>query len=68
MTSQDPNGVQINRVHSGAICTEIGERLSAALAGNPNQLPPNLLGLTELLDSGASGDVALKNSIEIDLR
>ena len=68
MTNQDQNGVHINRVHSGAICTEIGERLHAALAGNPNRLPPHLLGLTELLDRGASGDGPLKNSIELDLR
>jgi len=31
MASKDLNDVQINRVHNGAICTEIGERLSAAL-------------------------------------
>jgi hypothetical protein len=56
MASQDPSGIQIDRVHSGAICIEIGERLRAALAGNPNQLPPHLIGLTELLACGASGD------------
>ena len=68
MTSQDPNGVQIDRVHSHAIRTEIGERLRVTLAGNPNQLPPRLLGLAKRFDSVERGDVAFKNSIETDLR
>ena len=68
MTSQNPNGVQIDRVHSDAIRTEIGERLRAALAGNPNPLPSRLLNLLERFDSVERGDVAFKNSIEIDLR
>jgi hypothetical protein len=68
MTSQVPNGVQIDRLHSSAICTEIGERLRAALAADPNQLPPHLLGLSEQLDSGASGDIAFKISVESDFR
>jgi len=68
MTSQDPNGVQINCVHSDAICTEIGERLSATLAGNPTQLPPHLLSMAELLDTALRGDVFFNNSIKIDLR
>jgi hypothetical protein len=64
MTSQDPNGVQIDRVHSGAICTEIGERLRATPTGNPIQLPTRLLTLTELLDDIERSDVAS----EIDSR
>ena len=64
MTSQDPNGVQIDRVHSGAICTEIGERLRAMLTGNP----PHLLSLTDRLDGVKCGDVAFKNLIEVDFR
>lgn len=64
MTSQDPNGVQIDRVHSGAICTEVGERLLAALARNPGQMPPRLLRLADLLDSGASSDMAARNALE----
>jgi hypothetical protein len=68
MTSQNPNGVQIDRVNSGAICTEIGERLRATLTGNPNQLPPYLLRLTEQFDGVECGGVAFKNSTEIDLR
>jgi hypothetical protein len=57
MTSQDPNGVQIDRVHGGAICTEIGERLRTALTANPARWPPALLNVVR-------GDVA----IEIDFR
>lgn len=68
MTSQNPNGVQIDRVHSGAICTEIGERLRIAMAGTPNPLPSRLLRLLERFDNVERGDVAFKNSIEIDLR
>jgi hypothetical protein len=49
MTSQDPNGVKINRIHAGAICEEIGERLRASPAGNPNRLPAHIVSLTELL-------------------
>ena len=68
MTSQDANGVQIDRVHSDAICTEIGERLCATLAGNPAQLPPHLLGLAELFDTAVHGDVGFNNSIKIEPR
>jgi hypothetical protein len=68
MTSQDSNDVRRNRVHSRAICTEVGEGPRATLTENPNRLPPYLLSLTKLLDSAERGDVALKNSIEIDLR
>jgi hypothetical protein len=50
MTRQN-NGVQINRVHAGAICAEIGERLQAILAASPARLPPHLVRLTELLDN-----------------
>jgi hypothetical protein len=68
MTSQDANGVQIDRVHSDAICMEIGERLCATLAGNPTQLPPHLLGLAELFDTAVHGDAAFNHSIRIGLR
>ena len=43
------NDVKIDRVHSDAICEEIGERLSAALAPPPNELPPRLLTLMDNL-------------------
>ena len=41
--------VQINRIHSGAVCKEIGERLSVALGPQSNELPPCLLALMEQL-------------------
>jgi predicted kinase len=41
--------VQINRIHSGAICEEIGERLSARLGPQSNELPARLLALMEQL-------------------
>jgi hypothetical protein len=66
MTRQDRNGVQINRVHAGAICTEIGERLQATLAANSTRLPPHLVRLTELLDKDSVARRACL--IEADLR
>lgn len=68
MTSQDPYGVQINRVHSDAICTEIGERLCATLAGSPTKFQPRLLSLAKMLDTAVHGDVVFNNSLKIDLR
>lgn len=68
MTSQNLNGVQIDRVHSGAICTEIGEQLRITLAGTPNPLPSRLLGLMERFDSVERDNVGFKTSIEVDLR
>jgi len=50
MTNQKPHGVHINRVHSGAICAEIGERLHDAIPAAPTRLPPHLLDLTTRLD------------------
>jgi hypothetical protein len=64
--SQDPNGVQIDRIHAGAICKEVGERLRAALTGNPNQLPLHILSLTERFDSVERGNAAFKASIAMD--
>jgi hypothetical protein len=37
--------VQINHIHSGALCQAIGERLSTTLGPQSNELPPNLLTL-----------------------
>jgi hypothetical protein len=68
MMSQDPNGIQIDRIHTGAICKEIGERLHATLAGNPKQVPPSILGLTERFDSVERGNAAFRASIEMDTR
>jgi hypothetical protein len=42
------NDVQIDRVHSDAICEEIGERLSVALGPQRHELPPRLI---ELMDN-----------------
>jgi hypothetical protein len=41
--------VQINRIHSSAVCEEIGERLSAALGSQSNELTPPLLALIKRL-------------------
>ena len=42
--------VQINRIHSSAICKEMGERLSARLGPQSNELPARLLALMEQLE------------------
>lgn len=68
MTSQEPNGVHIDRIHAGAICKEIGETLHARLTVNPTCLPPHLLRLTERFDRVDRGDVVLKASTGIDAR
>ncbi len=60
MTSQHLNGVQIDRIHSGAICKEVGERLRGTLTGNPGQLPTHLRGLMERFDSVERGSAAFK--------
>jgi hypothetical protein len=55
MTGEDRNGVQINGVHSGAICTEIGERLQISLKAGATRLPSHLKSLMKnLLDSVGS--------------
>ena len=51
MTRENQNRVEIDHVHAGAICAEIGERLQATLKPN-TRMPPHLVRLTELLDSG----------------
>jgi hypothetical protein len=65
---QNPNFAQIDRVDSGAICAEIGERLRVTLTTNPNQLPPHLVSLTDRFAGVEGGDLAFKNSTEIGLR
>ena len=42
--------VQINRVHSRAVCKEIAERLPAALGPQSNELPARLLALMDQLE------------------
>jgi hypothetical protein len=47
--SAPQNDVQIDRVHTSAICKEMGERLSIALGPQSIELPPRLLALIEQL-------------------
>ena len=41
--------VQIDRIHSDAVCREIAERLPAALGSRSNELPARLLALMDQL-------------------
>jgi hypothetical protein len=41
--------VEINRIHSRAVCQAIGERLSAVLGPQSNELPASLLALMQQL-------------------
>ena len=50
MNSQYPNSVEIDRVHSVAICLEIGEGLGGALTATPTRLPPRLAELLDILE------------------
>jgi hypothetical protein len=50
MTGQKPHDVQIDRLHSRAICEEIGERLQLAIPTAPARVPSRLLSLTARLD------------------
>jgi len=43
------NDVQINRIHSGAVCKAVGETLSVSLGPQSNELPPRLVGLMKQL-------------------
>jgi len=61
MTSQEPSGVHLDRIHAAAICKEIGEALHATLTGNSNRLPPHLLRLTERFDRVDCGDAAFRH-------
>ncbi len=53
MASQNSN---IDQIHAGAICDEIGERLRVALTGIPDRMPQNILGLTERFDREGGND------------
>ena len=59
MINRYPNSVKINRVHSAAICSEIGERLGDALIAPSTRFPPRL---TELLDIIERNDVSYRSS------
>jgi hypothetical protein len=58
--SAHQNDVQIDRVHSGAVSKEMGERLSAALGSQSVELPPHLLSMMKQLERVEPRDV-LKN-------
>jgi hypothetical protein len=50
------DGVQIDRVHSGAICREIGDRLRTSLIRTGGDLPPALrLLMEQLAETEAAG-------------
>lgn len=66
--SQDPGGFQIDQIHTGAICQEIGERLRVTLTGNPKQLPHDILSLTERFDSVERGNAAFRASIGMNAK
>ena len=53
-----PLHVHLSDVHCGAVCQEMGERLSLALGPQSSDLPPALLGLIEQLakEENANGD------------
>jgi hypothetical protein len=68
MTKQDQSGLQIDPIHTGAICQEFGERLRADLKQNPSRLPPGILGLMERFDSVDGEPEAMKSSTGMDVR
>jgi hypothetical protein len=43
------NDIQIDRIHSGAVCEEMGDRLSIALGPQSIELPPRMLALIKRL-------------------
>jgi hypothetical protein len=47
------NDFQIDRIHNGAVCKEIGERLSIALGRQSTELKPRLLALMKELSEQA---------------
>jgi hypothetical protein len=57
------NDVQINRVHAGAICKEMGERLAIALGPQSIELQPRLLSLMKQL---AEPDLKTKLKLRSD--
>jgi hypothetical protein len=51
------NDVQINRIHSGAVCKAIGEGLSVTLGPQSNELPPRLVALMKQLAMDETGGI-----------
>lgn len=68
MTRRNQYGLQIDRIHTGAICREFGERLRADLKEKPGRLPPRIVGLMERFESADGGDDAIKTSTGMDAR
>jgi len=54
--------IQINRIHSGAVCEEIGERLALALGPQSDVLPAPLLDLMDRLAKVEPSRDALRSS------
>jgi hypothetical protein len=44
-----PNDIQIDRIHSGAVCEEMSDRLSVALGPQSIELPARMLALIKRL-------------------
>ena len=63
MISQYPTGVGINRVHSAAICSEIGETLRGVLTVTSIRSSPRLMELLAIIECR---DISSRNSAEID--
>ena len=55
-----PHGVHVHlsRGHCGAVCKEMGERLSLALGTQSSELPPALLTLMGRLTNGEDSNFA----------
>ena len=51
MSTHHPSSIQLSRVHSEAIRSEIAERLRAEFTAESARLPSYLLDLTKRLDS-----------------
>jgi hypothetical protein len=51
-----PVRVHLSHRHCGAVCKEMGERLSSALGTQFNELPPALLALMGRLARGENSD------------
>jgi hypothetical protein len=54
--------VRLNRIHSGAVCKEIGERLSATLGPQSQELSPPLIALIEQLAKIETSEVTVSKS------
>ena len=57
------NAVQINDFHAGAVCDEIGERLSVALGPQSIKLQPRLLLLMKQLSEQAMRETLIGQAI-----